>query len=138
MKTILLVLLLSALAFSPTLSSATDHPYKPHVMQWEDLLPGWRGMDGESVPPQYWSHTIRELKPIRVFVDKLNIAVVTHQEKTQEKAQDKAQNKAQNKAQESGIYIVTVVSSYHPKTESGREFIWDEKTKTMLFKFTKK
>ena len=122
MKQIIAVILLASVVVASGSTYGADVRVPATVLQPEDLLPGWRGASGELVPEQYWSQAVRNLKPIRVFVDRVNIAVVTSEDKTQQ----------------SGVYIVTVVSSYHPIDEVGREFAWDNEAKVLHFKFSKK
>lgn len=121
MKQIYAAILLASLFVASGTICGADVRIPATVFQPEDLLPGWRGASGELVPEQYWSQAIRDLKPIRVFVDRVNIAVVTSEDKTQQ----------------SGVYIVTGVSSYHPIEEVGREFAWDSEAKILHFKFSK-
>lgn len=113
-------LLVSVIVVSVSTYGAEAHA--PATVLPEDLLPGWRGASGELVPEKYWSEAIRKLKPIRVFMDRANIAVVV----------------SEDHAQQSGVYIITVVSSYRPINELGREFAWDNEAKILRFKFSKK
>lgn len=122
MKQLIAAILFASAALASAPSYGADVRVAATVLQPEALLAGWRGASGESVPEQYWSQAIRDLKPIRVFVDRANIAVVT----------------SEDQVQQSGVYVVTVVSSYQPIDEAGREFAWDKGAKILRFRFSKK
>lgn len=114
-------ILLTMAVLSPVCTHAAEVRDQAPVLQPSDLLPGWQGTSGEMVPEKHWSQAIRKLKPIRVFVDRANIAVVTSEDKTHQ----------------SGVYIVTVVSSYAPIDEAGRKFSWDSEANMLRFKFSR-
>ena len=67
--------------------------------------------DDGAIPDQYWGASIRALKPVRVYLDRNNIAVVT-------KPDDKV---------ECGIYFHDSISSYIPMDVPGRKFHWNKK-----------
>lgn len=122
MRRIIGLILLATVVASPVCAYGADVRGQEAVLQPSALLPGWQGTSGEMVPEKYWSQAIRKLKPIRVFVDRANIAVVTSEDETQQ----------------SGVYIVTVISSYAPIDETGREFVLDSEANMLRFKFFKK
>lgn len=122
MRRIIGLILLATVVVSPVYAYGADVLGQEMVLQPNDLLPGWQGTPGEMVPESYWSQAIRKLKPIRVFVDRVNIAVVTSEDETHQ----------------SGVYIVTVISSYVPTDKAGREFVWDNDANLLRFKFAKK
>lgn len=115
------ILLATAFVSSVAVHSA-DVRSQESVLQPGDLLPGWQGTSGEVVPEKYWGQAIRKLGPIRVFIDRANIAVVTSEDETHQ----------------SGVYIVTVISSYRPQDEAGREFSADREAGVLRFKFSRK
>lgn len=122
MRNLLGSVVLAMAVLAPAGACAAEVRDQAQVLQPSDLLPGWLGTEGETVPEKHWSEAIRALKPIRVFVDRANVAVVTSEDKTHE----------------SGVYIVTVVSSYAPVDEAGREFSWDGKANMVRFRFSRK
>ena len=89
------------------------------VLPENALLAGWQASTDRLVPEKYWGPIIRSHKPLRVFRDRVNIAVVTNEGLTQE----------------SGIYYVSLVSSYLPIDEPGRDFTWDERAGLLRFTF---
>lgn len=96
-------------------AKAPDARQRPLVLQPEDILPGWRS---DLVAERYWGQAIRDLRPLRVFVDRSNVVVVTNEDK----------------AQVSGFYIVTAVSSYRPKDDGRWTFVWDEQVNMLRFR----
>ena len=77
--------------------------------------------DDGSIPKQYWGAPLRALKPLRVYDDHVNIAVVTQQRASEER----------------GIYFYRSISSYLPGDEPGRKFRWNAKTEQLEYVFTK-
>jgi hypothetical protein len=74
-----------------------------------------------SIPVEYWGGPIRTLKPLRVYRDRANVAVVTEE----------------NDQTERGVYFYVAISSYLPHDGPGRKFAWNEKTKQLEYVFTK-
>jgi hypothetical protein len=77
--------------------------------------------DDGSVPEQYWGAPLRTLKPLRVYDDRVNIAVVTEQRAHEER----------------GVYFYRSISSYAPVDGPGRRFRWNAKTEQLEYVFTK-
>ena len=86
----------------------------------EDTLHEVKQADG-SIPQQYWGAPLRALKPLRVYDDRVNFAVVT----------------AQHGDKERGVYFYRSVSSYAPVDAPGRKFKWNKKTEQLEYVFTK-
>lgn len=116
----LFMFVLLALAITPT-SRASD-TYQCELLPSDGLLDGWLKYADQDIPERYWGKGIRELHPIRVFDDRVNIAVVLNE------APDTV----------SGIYFCRRESSYLPADESGRVFILNDKSKHLEFSFSKK
>jgi hypothetical protein len=74
-----------------------------------------------SIPEQYWGAPIRSLKPLGVYEDRVNIAVVTEQRGHEER----------------GVYFYRPISSYAPMDAPGRKFRWNAKTEQLEYVFTK-
>src|ERR1041385_4207849 len=74
-----------------------------------------------SIPERYWGAPVRSLKPLRVYRDRVNVAVVTEERGHQER----------------GVYFYVPVSSYAPVDGPGRKFSWNEKTEQLQYEFTK-
>ncbi len=77
--------------------------------------------DDGFIPEKYWGVPIRSLKPLRVYEDRVNIAVVTEQHQHEER----------------GVYFYRSISSYAPKDAPGRKFRWNAKTEQLEYVFTK-
>ena len=86
----------------------------------EETLHEVRQDDG-SIPKQYWDVPLRALKPLRVYDDRVNIAVVTDQRGNEER----------------GVYFYRSISSYLPVDAPGRKFRWNAKTGQLEYVFTK-
>lgn len=71
--------------------------------------------------PRYWGEPIRSLKPLRVYDDHVNFAVVTEERPNEEH----------------GVYFYVPSSSYAPVNGPGRKFSWDEKTEQLHYVFKK-
>lgn len=68
-----------------------------------------------------WGAPIRALNPIRVYDDRVNVAVVT----------------SENAQEERGVYFTRLISSYSPMNEPGRIFHWNEKAGYLEYVITK-
>ena len=64
---------------------------------------------------------IRALKPLGVYRDRVNVAVITRT----------------NAHVERGVYFYTWFSSYYPMDEPGRKFRWNKKASHLDYVFTK-
>ena len=73
------------------------------------------------IPEDYWGVPIRALKPLGVYRDRFNVAVITRT----------------NAHVERGVYFCTLLSSYHPMDEPGRKFRWNKKAGHLDYVFTK-
>ncbi|NOS71424.1 MAG: hypothetical protein HOP33_16000 [Verrucomicrobia bacterium] len=69
-------------------------------------------LDDGSIPERYWGEPIRVLHPLRVYRDRVNIAVVTKLAVQEER----------------GVYFYVPTSSYFPGDAPGRKFRWNKKT----------
>jgi hypothetical protein len=80
-------------------------------------------VEGEAeIPAKYWSEPIKALKPIKVYVHRLNVVVV---------------QRVENNVEE-GKYIINVISSLAPRTgDDGFVFTLDPVSRAMDFKRTK-
>ncbi len=74
-----------------------------------------------SIPERYWGAPIRSLRPLRVYVHRVNIAVVTEQRDHEER----------------GVYFYVPISSYVPVDGPGRKFRWNTKAEHLEYVFTK-
>ncbi|HVH34260.1 MAG TPA: hypothetical protein VM847_09155 [Tahibacter sp.] len=72
------------------------------------LLPGWQSSATKDglVPDRYWGASLKALHPIRIYRDRVNVAVVL----------------AETANDESGVYFVVPESSYLPVDSPGRSF----------------
>lgn len=86
----------------------------------EETLHEVRQDDG-SIPKQYWGAPLHALKPLRVYDDHVNIAVVIQQRGGEER----------------GVYFCRPISSYLPVDAPGRKFSWNAKTEQLDYVFTK-
>ena len=81
-------------------------------IQWE--------RDG-SIPQRYSGALIRALKPLRVYKERENIAVVTSQDLLEER----------------GVYFYMSASSYRPFPSNGRAFFWNKERGLLEYVFTR-
>ena len=120
MRAFFAAIVFSFAVFVSGCAHGTDAIYRRAMVLPENaLLPGWQADTDHLIPEKYWGPSIRSLKPLRVFKDRVNIAVVT----------------SEDSLQEHGVYYVSLVSSYLPVDEPGRDFTWDEQARLMRFTF---
>jgi len=74
-----------------------------------------RDAPGESVPASYWEEPLRQLKPLRVYLHRVNVVVVLRE----------------NRQGEEGLYLCIPISSYAPM-ESQDGFTWTRLDRDVL------
>lgn len=119
--TLVNIALLTAMLAAPDAAHATALWKCISNMPEHAVKPGWQpSQSGNDIPAAYWGQWITAMKPVRVFTDRVNVAVVT----------------AQTATHESGFYFVVPESSHLPSNvDPKRRFVCSNAGEHLKFTF---